>query len=132
MFQDDHEIKKLLELIGEFLTSHIDEEQDDDVDEFPSFTEQLIANHNIIELKVNLIPKGLLLLEILFLKYDTLAKPTVQYSKENINNCNIGTESQPKIIKISKLLTKESKMRYISLLKNFVDIFAWPYEDLKT
>ena len=50
-FQDDLEIKKFLELIGEFSTSHIDEEHDDGVDEFPSFTEQSIFDHKIIKLK---------------------------------------------------------------------------------
>ena len=49
-----------------------------------------------------------------------------------MSNCNIGTESQPKIVKISKLLSKENRKKYISLLKKFVDIFAWSYEDLKT
>ena len=38
----------------------------------------------------------------------------------------------PKIVKISKLLSKENRKKYISLLKKFVDIFAWSYEDLKT
>ena len=36
VFQDDLEIKKFLELTGEFSNCQIDEEQDDDVDEFPS------------------------------------------------------------------------------------------------
>ena len=71
-------------------------------------------------------------LERLFLKDDTLAKPAVQSSEENVSNCNIGTESQPKIVKISKLLLKENRKKYISLLKKFVDIFAWSYEYLKT
>ena len=53
MFQDDLEIKKFLELTGEFSNCQIDEEQDDDVDEFPSFIEQSIANHKIIELEGN-------------------------------------------------------------------------------
>ena len=48
MFQNDQEIKKFLELPGEFSTSQIDEEQDDDVDEFSSFIELSIANHKII------------------------------------------------------------------------------------
>ena len=53
------EIKKFLELTGEFSNSQIDEEQDDDVDEFPSFPKQSIVDHKIIELKGNFIPKGL-------------------------------------------------------------------------
>ena len=79
--------------------------RDVDVDEFTSFTEHSIVNHKIIEVKVNFIPKGLVPLERLFLKDDTLEKPIVQSSEENVSSCNIGTESQPKIIKISKLLS---------------------------
>ena len=71
MFQDYPKINKFLELTGEFSTSHIDEEQDYVVDEFPSLTEQSIANHKIIELKGNFIPKGLVPLERLFLEDDT-------------------------------------------------------------
>ena len=120
VFQDDPKIKKFLELTSEFSTSHIDEEQDYAMDEFPSFIEQSIANHKIIEVKGNFFPKGLFPLERLFLKYDTLVKPAVQSSKENVSSYNIGTESQPKIIKISKLLTKESKKMYISLVKKII------------
>ena len=75
------------------------------MDEFLSFPEQSIVDHKIIELKGNFIPNGLVSLERLFLKDDTLAKPVVQSSEENVSSYNIGTESQPKIIKISKLLT---------------------------
>ena len=92
VFQDDLEINKFLELIGEFSNSRTDEEQDDDVDEFPYFPKQSIADHKIIELKGNFIPKGLVPLERLFLKDNTLAKPTVQSSEENVSSYNIGTK----------------------------------------
>ena len=122
------EIKKVLELTGQFSNSQIDEEKDyDDDNDFPSFTEHSIDDHKIIELKGNFIPKGLVPLERLFLKDDTLEKPFVQYSEENVSNYNIGTESQPKIVKISKLLSKENRKKHISLLKKCVDIFAWSY-----
>ena len=75
------------------------------MDHFSSFLEQSIVDHKIIELKGNFIPKGLVPHERLFLKNVTLAKPAVQSSMENVSSYNIGTESQPKIIKISKLLT---------------------------
>ena len=78
VFQDDLEIKKFLELTGEFSNSQMDEKQDDDDgDEFPSFTKHSIVDHKIVELKGNFIPKGLVPLEILFLKDDTLAKIAV-------------------------------------------------------
>ena len=51
MFQDDLDIKKFLELIGEFSNSHIDEEKDDDMNERTSIPKQTIVDHHIIELK---------------------------------------------------------------------------------
>jgi len=44
---------------------------------------------------------------------------------------NIGTEVEPKIIKLSNALSDEQRKRYIELMKEFVDVFAWSYEDLK-
>ena len=35
------------------------------------------------------------------------------------------------MVKISKALSDEESKRYIKLLKEFVDIFAWSYEYLK-
>ena len=46
-------------------------------------------------------------------------------------DCNIGTKEQL-IVKISKALSVEQRDRYIKLLKEYVDIFAWSYEELKT
>ena len=57
--------------------------------------------------------------------------PKVAPRDEEIKECNIGTEADPKIIKISKNLTKESKKKYIKLMKKFYDVFAWTYDDLK-
>ena len=47
-------------------------------------------------------------------------------------DCNIGTKEHPRIVKISKALSVEQRERYIKLLKEYVDIFVWSYEDLKT
>ena len=48
-----------------------------------------------------------------------------------MDECNIGIERDPKVIKISKNLTKGSKERYIKLMKEFYDVFSWTYDDLK-
>ena len=45
---------------------------------------------------------------------------------------NIGFQSEPKNIKLSKLLPQETKHRYVKLFKECIDAFAWRYEDLKT
>ena len=56
----------------------------------------------------------------------------MQSLEENAMKCNIGTKEQPRIVNISKALSVEQRERYIKLLKEYVDIFAWSYEDLKT
>jgi hypothetical protein len=48
-----------------------------------------------------------------------------------MEECNIGTEEDPKVIKISKNMTQESKESYIKLMTEFYDVFAWTYDDLK-
>ena len=132
VFEDDLEIKRFLELTGEFYNSLIDQEQDDETEYTEGVAENKIAGHKIIELKSNFIPKGLVPLESIFLKDDTPLKPVMQSSEENVMDRNIGTKEHPRIVKISKALTTEQRNRYIKLLKEYVDIFAWSYEDLKT
>ena len=78
VFEDDIEIKRFLELTGEFSNSLIDEEQDDEVEDFKDSAKNEIAAHKIIELKSNFIPKGLVPLERIFSKDDTPLKPIVQ------------------------------------------------------
>ena len=63
---------------------------------------------------------------------DTLLKPVVQSSEENVVECNIGSVEQPRMVKISKALAAEQRNMYIKLLKEHVDVFAWSYEELRT
>ena len=71
-------------------------------------------------------------MERIFSKDDTLLKPVVQSSEENVEDCNIGSVEQPRMVKIYKALTAEQRSRYIKLLKEHVDVFAWYYEELRT
>jgi hypothetical protein len=77
----------------------------------------MIANHEIIELKRNHIPKGLVPLERLFDNNDVCVKPSIQYSEEKVISCNIGTESEPKLVKLSKSLPDELRQKYVDLMK---------------
>ena len=43
----------------------------------------------------------------------------------NIEECNIGTEDKPKMIKLAKSLPADMKKKYIDLFKEFIDVFAW-------
>ena len=49
-----------------------------------------------------------------------------------IEEHNIGTAENPKMIKLSKNLPPDQKLKYIDLFKEFQDVFAWSYEDLKS
>jgi hypothetical protein len=91
-----------------------------------------IVNHQIIQLPSNHIPRGLVPLESLFDKNDVVVKGGVSNEDADIAECNIGTQEKPKFVKLSSSLTNEQRAEYTELLKEFADVFAWAYEDLKT
>ena len=75
VFEDDFEIKRFLELTGEFSNSLIDQEQDDEIEHLEGVAENDIVGHKIIEMKSKFIPKGLEPLERIFLKDGTVKTP---------------------------------------------------------
>jgi hypothetical protein len=138
VFEDDQHIKKFLEMVDEFSATHIDQEDDKDNEQINQNShsdpkmQNMIANHKMMVLRNNQIPKGLVPLEKLFDKDDVVVKPVVHPQIEEVEDCNIGTEQEPKNIKLSKLLPVDQKIRYVDLFKEFIEVFAWTYEDLKT
>lgn len=132
VFEDDREIKKFLECIEYFPEEIIDEEQEIDNKKVMQSYKNSMGGQKIIELKTNHIPKGLVPLERLFNNNDVFLKPDNKSESESTVDCNIGTESQPKFVKVSKFLSKKERDRYVALLKQYVDIFAWSYSNLKT
>ena len=63
---------------------------------------------------------------------DVVKKPKLEPIESEVEECNIGSEEKPKLIKISKTLPTHIKLKYIELFKEFSYVFAWSYEDLKT
>ena len=86
----------------------------------------------MLVLKNNPIPKGLIPLEILFDKDNIPLKSTLQPQPEEVEDCDIGTKENSKLVKISKYLPPEMKSKYVELLKQYKDVFAWSYDELKT
>ena len=74
----------------------------------PTYLTQL-ASKDIIQLKSNSFPRGLVPLEDIFDSNDVAKRPRVAPRDDEVEECNIGTEADPKVIKISKNLTKESR-----------------------
>jgi hypothetical protein len=71
VFEDDKQIESFLKMENEFENMNIDEEYDDEEVDAAAFTkdgyfENQIAGRDIVQLKRNIIPKGLVPLEKLF------------------------------------------------------------------
>jgi hypothetical protein len=65
-----------------------------------------IANHQIIQLPSNHIPRGLVPLERLFDGNDVEIKGRVSDEEVDTVECNIGTHEEPKFVKLSSSLTR--------------------------
>ena len=55
---------------------------------------------------------------------------TIQPYKEPLEVINLDSEEYVKEVKIGALLHPEVKIRLIEMLKEYVDIFAWSYQDM--
>jgi ribonuclease HI len=132
VFEDDLEIKRFLETIEEFSEMHIDQDSISEEEFDGGELLSKIANHDIIQLPGNHIPRGLVPLERLFDGNDVAIKGRVSGDDADTAECNIGTPEEPKFVKLSTSLTKEQRIEYTELLREFADVFAWTYKDLKT
>jgi hypothetical protein len=59
-------------------------------------------------------------------------KSTLQPQLEEVEDCNVGTKEEPRMVKISKYLPPELKRKYKDLLAWYKDGFAWSYEEIRT
>jgi hypothetical protein len=59
-----------------------------------------------------------------------LEEPSVRKVQET-HKINIGTPESPKYINLGTSCTKEERDKYTQLFKEFQDVFAWSYNDLK-
>ena len=127
---------------GEFVNTDIDGDSVDpenflDVEEEgeeASGTRKLkdsLGGRDIVQLKSNHIPKGLIPLESLFDQNDVARDPKVEPATDVVEDINSGTESDPKIIKLSKKLPAKEKEGYVNLMRKYTDVFGWSYEYLK-
>jgi hypothetical protein len=132
VFEDDLEIKRFLESVGKFSSLHIDQDHDSESNPHADVFLNKIANHHILQLPSNYIPKGLVPLERLFGSNDVAVKVKGSIDDDDVTECNIGTKKDPKFVKLSSRLSREQKVEYAKLLKEFVDVFSWTYEDLRT
>ena len=91
-----------------------------------------VTYQNIVQLPNNYIPQGLVPLQYIFYHNDIPFKPTKKEQDPAVQEKNLGSQSHPKLINMSTELTADQRSKFCSLIKEFADIFAWEYSDLKT
>ena len=83
-----------------------------------------LGGKDIIQLKSNFIPRGLIPLENIFDQNDVAKYPKVKPVDNAIEDKNIGTKESPKIVKLSKNLPAKEKEEYVNLMKKYTDLFS--------
>ena len=143
VFGNDDQIEDFLQCKNDFECTNIDLENEDENVKRPDFGNDSVnkidsgelgedeIEADVLHLKSNVLPRGLVPLEDLFDFNDVAKKPKIEASGQEVEDCNIGTEEKPKMVKLSISLPPEKKLKYIELFKEYSDIFSWGYEDLK-
>ena len=78
-----------------------------------------------LQCKDDTLPRGLEPLKEMFDFNDVGKKPKIESTENDVEEYNIGSPKEPKMIKISKNLPPHIKQRYIELFKKFKDVFVW-------
>ena len=123
VFENDDHIESFLTLSDDYENMEIDEEEEgveiaEPSTEKPQPKAELLTHlgdKEIIQLKNNSFPKGLVPLEELFEHNDVAKTPGVVPSETEVEDFNIGTTSDPKLIKISKNLPEQARREYLAL-----------------
>ena len=90
-----------------------------------------LGGKDIVQLKSNNIPRGLIPLEKLFDQNYVVRDPKVKLVENAVEDKNIGTEENPRIVKLYKKFPTKEKNEYVNLMKKYAELFAWSYDGLK-
>jgi ribonuclease HI len=132
VFEDDDELSRFLQVVDEFSDMHIDQKNQNVEESKKPKLKRKMGQHDIVQLPNNYIPRGLVPLEKLFDHNDVPYKPDKKEKDPTVHEHNIGSQNHPKFINLSIELTVDQRSEYCSIMKEFADVFAWKYSDLKT
>lgn len=123
IFYNDQHLLKFMASANVFKYAAIDEEDH----------EQTLQDETSAS-KGNLIPKGVVSLEILYDLQKCFREP--MNSKTHISmfsheKVNLGTEKYLKFVNLGTCCTPQECKTFIHLFKHYCDVFAWTYEELK-
>jgi hypothetical protein len=127
VFEDNEQIINFLHSEDTFKGSVIDDEQHEALLQASTLVEK--PEHS------NIIPKNIVKLEKLFDLQEKFKRPTNTKPRSSTllyEAVNLGTEQDPKNINLGKNCTFAEKAAFVKLFREYKDIFAWTYQDLKT
>jgi len=75
---------------------------------------------DVLQLKDNVIPRGFIPLEELFDQDVVARKPTLVPTDKGVEDVNVGTADQPKLVKLSKNYLPNQKLSMLSCFMNFL------------
>lgn len=90
----------------------------------------VIFGKEVLQLKSNRVPKGLVSLERAFDNKDKAFYASTDKTND-LEEVNLGTRIVPKKVYIGKCLSPRTRKNLIDLLRKFRHVFAWSDEDLK-
>jgi hypothetical protein len=121
VFGNDDQIKDFLQCKNDFECTNIDLENEDENVKISYFENDSVNSvdsgelgndemeTNILHLKSNFLPRGLFPLEDLFYFNDVAKKLKIKASGQEVEDCNIGIEEKPRMVKLSKSLPPNRK-----------------------
>jgi hypothetical protein len=118
VFEDDDQIIRFMENNREFIDSQVNFLADS-------------MNLDVVNLQNNTFPKGCVPLEHLFDRHDVFKGKKPNKQIDEALEFNIGTEMDPRMVKIGKGTTEKERMEILDLIREFKDTFAWNYDELK-
>ena len=119
LFDDDEQILYFLSAQETFQGMEIDEAEHD---------------KSLFDIS-NIIPKSVINLDKFYDLQDKFKQMTnykTQSSSLNYELVNLGTEQNPRLINLGVNFPNEERRYFIKLCKEFKDVFAWMYKELKT
>jgi hypothetical protein len=131
VFEGDEQIISFLTNQDNFKDLAIDDEE---------FQEKLTetdsqAGQHMDKSKAHTIPKGIDNLENLFDLKERFKEPKNAKTGSSCplhETVNLGTPENPKRVNLGKTISKEERKAYLKLFRQYQDVFAWSYKDLKT
>jgi len=92
---------------------------------------ETLFGQEIVQLKTNKIPKGLIALEKVFDGHDQFKTKNIPIIQNDLEEINLGTQMAPRNVYIGRKHNPKIRSMLINLIRKYRHVFAWSYDDLK-